>query len=110
MALTIKEEIKSPWIIIHLGGKLDVVTSPQLDEALYKCFQDSKADIVVEFSNLNYLSSSGIRVLLSQHRKFTEQKRRFILMALPSHIKEIIRLAGFDKVFTLVEELKEIHQ
>lgn len=108
MALTIKEEIKAPWIIIQLGGKLDVVTSPQLDEALYKCFQGSKSDIVLDLSGLNYLSSSGIRVLLTQHRKFTDQKRKFVLLSLPPHIKEIIRLAGFDKVFSIVEDLKEI--
>ncbi len=110
MALTIKEEIKSPWILIHLGGKLDVVTSPQLDEILYKCFQDSRAGVALDFSNLNYLSSSGIRVLLTQHRKFAEQERKFVLTALPAHIKEIIRLAGFDKVFTIVEELNEIQK
>lgn len=108
MSLTIKEEIKTPWTILHLSGKLDVITSASLDEALYKCFHDGKSHIALDLSHLAYLSSSGIRVLLSQNKKFFEQKRRFSLYGLPDHIMEIIRLAGFDKVFVIVKEFKDL--
>jgi anti-sigma B factor antagonist len=108
VSLNIKEEIKTPWTILHLNGKLDVITSAMLDEALYKCFHEGKSHIAIDFSHLVYLSSSGIRVLLSQTKKFFEQKRRFALYALPEHIMEIIRLAGFDKVFVIAKEFKDL--
>lgn len=108
MSLLVKEEIKSPWTILHLKGKLDVTNSSQLEEVFHRCFHEGKSDIAIDFEELTYLSSSGIRILLAQHKKFIEQNRRFVLCRIPAHILEIIELAGFDRVFFIQKTLSDL--
>ncbi|NBO24351.1 MAG: anti-sigma factor antagonist [Chlamydiae bacterium] len=108
MVLTIREEIKSPWTILYLSGKLDVLTAEFLEESLSKCFHEGKSDVAINFCSLSYLSSSGIRVLLLWHKKFYEQNRQILLIELPFHIAEIISLAGFDKVFKIAKDFNEV--
>ncbi len=108
MALEIFEEIRTPWTILHLNGKLDAVTSIQLDEALFKCVHDGKSHIAIDCAQLQYISSSGIRVFLSYHKKLLEKQRQFVLVGLAGHLLEIIKLAGFDRVFVMTASVNQL--
>jgi anti-sigma B factor antagonist/stage II sporulation protein AA (anti-sigma F factor antagonist) len=100
-ALEIKEQIKSPWTILSLNGKLDALTAASVEEALFKCFQDGNTHVILNFHGLAYLSSAGLRILLSHTKKFKSANRKLILVEIPSAIMEVIQLAGFEKVFSI---------
>ncbi len=108
MVLVIKEAIQSNWTVLGLSGKLDVVTAPQLDETLNRLFHQGNLSIAIDLKELQYLSSSGIRILLGHYKKYKEAGRELVLMELPEHILEIIQLAGFNKVFRIVASLAEL--
>lgn len=108
MTLLIKEEIKTPWTVVKLSGKIDVITAPELEEVLNRCYHEGKSDVAIDFQEVDYLSSSGIRVLLIQHKKYAESNRKFNLVTIPSHILEIIQLAGFNTVFSIRDRLTDI--
>ena len=84
------------------------MSSQQLDDFLNKCFFEGKSHVALNFENVNYLSSSGLRVLLLFHKKFRELDRNFELIQLPKHIYEIITVAGFDKVFSVFKDYESV--
>jgi len=109
-SLEIKEQVKSPWTILHLSGKFDALTAPQVDEALIKAFQDGNHHVILELSGLNYLSSAGLRILLSHTKKYRASHREVVIVAVPEPVLEIIQLAGFEKVFRIESSIQDVTQ
>ena len=57
-----------------LGGRLDTTTAPELEEAL-KSLPESTRELVFDMKNLEYISSAGLRVFLSEHKKMSGKQR-----------------------------------
>ena len=58
-------------IILELEGRLDTTTAPALDKAINENLDDCK-NLILDFKNLEYISSAGLRVLLSAQKKINK--------------------------------------
>ena len=65
--MTISKEMNGTTLEIALEGRLDTMTAPEL-EAELKSDMDGAESLVLDFSKLDYISSAGLRVLLSAHK------------------------------------------
>lgn len=86
--------------LIEVVGRIDSSTAPQLDQTLQKIIKDGRYRIVVDLSETDFMSSAGLRVLLSalkQVRRFNRGDMR--LASLPDKIKKAFDLAGFLELF-----------
>ena len=84
---------------IALTGRLDTTTAPDLDAAL----QESLEGITMlnfDFTNLEYISSAGLRVLLSTQKKMNQQGKMIIHHVIPS-IMEVFEITGFLDILTI---------
>ena len=113
--LKIKVDEIDRKIILRLDGILDRSTAPRLETELTQYIDRGHAYILLDFTQVDYLSSAGLRVLLSatkkQHAKLIGQKAgHLIIFSLNDEMKEIIHQAGFDKVFRLCDGEKEALQ
>ena len=63
--LDIKKTVNGNELVIVMTGRLDTLTAPQLEEELSASI-DSAENLVFDFSELEYISSAGLRVLLSE--------------------------------------------
>jgi len=86
-------------LTISLTGRLDTVTAPQLEEVVSKELADVK-DLKLDLTNLEYVSSAGLRVFLAAQKLMNQQGKMAIINANDS-IKEIFEITGFIDILTI---------
>ncbi len=90
--------------LVEVDGRIDSSTAPQLDEALQKIIGEGRYHIVVDLSETDFMSSAGLRALLSalkQVRRFNRGDLR--LANLPDKIRKAFDLAGLLEVFQVYD-------
>lgn len=87
-----------------LVGRLDAATSSQLERALNRALS---ATIVLDMSRLTYVSSSGLRVLLTARRKARERNGDVVLCGLTQNVRDVFNMVGFSALFTIRDSLDE---
>ena len=97
--LNITKNVDGTALTIVLEGRLDTVTSPSLESEL-KSSLDGVEDLVFDMDKLQYISSAGLRVLLSAQKVMNKQGKMFIRNVCPE-IKEIFDVTGFADILTI---------
>lgn len=98
--LQIEKIFSGEKLTVNLKGDLNVKTSPQLEEELTKSL-DGLKDLILNFAEVNYISSAGLRVLLATEKNMRKVGGKMKLQHVNAAIKEIIRLAGFLQVMNI---------
>ncbi len=102
MQIKVDIEKTETQVIVYLSGKLDTAASFQVEEQAGK-IDSTGLDVVVDCKELEYISSSGIRLLVALQKKKVAENKRVILRHLNSMVGNVLRLTGLDKVFTIEE-------
>ncbi len=97
--MTINQNKDGEKLTIALGGRLDTTTSPELEGEL-KTALDGVTDLVFDLSELEYISSAGLRVLLSAQKVMNKQGSMVIHGANES-LMEIFDVTGFVDILTI---------
>ncbi len=97
--LNISKEANEGTLKLELEGRLDTVTAPQLEEAL-KDSTASVKELVFDLTKLEYISSAGLRVLLSMQKIMNKQGEMKILGA-NENIMEIFEVTGFVDILNI---------
>ena len=97
--MLIEKTIENGKAALALDGRLDTLTSPDLDEAL-EALPEEAEELVMDFSKLTYVSSAGLRVLLRAHKKMMT-KGGFKLINVNDTVKEIFDVTGFSEILTI---------
>lgn len=101
--LVTKEE-KNRALILRLEGRLDATTSIQLENVLNQAIENHQVNILIDFGGIEYLSSAGMRVLLSMTKRLKGMKGCFKIFAIHDDVMEIIRLAGFETILQIYDD------
>ena len=97
--MNIKKTLEGTTLTLALEGRLDTTTSPQL-ETLLNTELDGVNDLVFDFTQLDYLSSAGLRVLLSAQKKMNSQGSMKLRNVNPT-VKEVFDITGFADFLTI---------
>lgn len=97
--MTINETKNGDELIISLEGRLDTMTAPELEEELKKVLPETK-QLTFDFEGLEYISSAGLRVLLSAQKVMSKQGSMKITHANET-IMEIFEVTGFVDILTI---------
>ena len=97
LGLQIDKESVGEMLIVHIKGDLNVKTSPLLEDELTKSVSGVKK-LILDFANVEYISSAGLRVLLAMEKSMRRQQGSMTLRNVNPAVKEIIRLAGFLQI------------
>lgn len=101
--LPMEEFEKEGVHVIRVGGRLDKTSAPLLERKLQPIVETPGAKIVVDFKNLNYLSSAGLRVMLAAHNSLKKSRGAIVFSSPQEHVKEIINMAGFNNILHFYE-------
>lgn len=99
MNFTLEE--KGPYVLLKLRGRLDATSSPALDEKIDELLRKKFYRLLIDFSHVNYLSSAGLRFLLSATKRYKSQGGQLIIYSVADEVMEIIKMAGFEKILNL---------
>ncbi len=97
--MTINKTANGNELVIALEGRLDTTTAPQLDDEL-KTALSGVESLKFDFSKLEYISSAGLRVLLSAQKVMNKQGNMVIQNA-NEEILEIFEVTGFVDILTI---------
>ena len=97
--MEITKTLNGTELTIALAGSLDSVTSPALEEAIEGIF-NGLSKLVFDFSNLDYISSAGLRVLLRCYKTLDKPGSVVIKNANPD-VLEIFDVTGFAKILVI---------
>ena len=97
--MTIEKKVEGTTLTIALEGRLDTTTSPDLEEALAASL-DGVTALVFDFTKLDYLSSAGLRVLLSAQKRMNKQGS-MVICNVSEEIMEIFEVTGFSDILTI---------
>ena len=89
-------------IIVTMIGSLDTAAAIETDQILKPVTADDVAkDIVIECQELEYIASSGLRILLDVLKKTKAKGKRVILRNVNDDIKNVFKITGFINLFEL---------
>lgn len=97
--MTINSKKDGKALTLALEGRLDTITSPELEEAL-KGALDGIETLTFDFSALDYISSAGLRVLLSAQKQMNKQGDMKVT-GVSEVIMEIFEVTGFTDILTI---------
>ena len=87
--------------VIAPAGRLDTVTSAELKE-LIAGYDISGRDIEFDFMNVDYISSAGLRLLVSLQKQAKADGHTMVLRNTNAVVNEVFRVSGFNKAFTVL--------
>ena len=105
---TVKE---NEFYIIGIEGDLDASSSIQLDQAIEEAVSKNERKLIVDCSQLEYISSAGLGVFMSYIHDFQENNISLILCHLSEKVRNVFQILGLDELIKIVgtkEEAKAI--
>ena len=97
--MKITKNMNGTELTISLEGRLDTTTAPELEQRL-KDSMESANTLTLDFSKLDYISSAGLRVLLSAHKAMTKKNGMKVVNA-NEMVKEVFDVTGFADILTI---------
>lgn len=92
--------------LVRIEGRLDANFSSQLEDEIDEVLEQKTKSIILDFSEVTYLSSSGLRVLLSINKE-TKSDGGLVLINLRDIVKKVIEVAELDDYLTQAETVEE---
>lgn len=97
--MTIQKTVNENVLTVALSGRLDTTTAPQLESEL-KASMEGVQTLVLDFAELTYLSSAGLRVLLAA-QKIMNKQGSMRVKNVNETIQEIFEVTGFCDILTV---------
>ena len=98
--MEIIKNINNDEINFALVGRLDTTTAPNLDAAVNEVISNSNK-IIFDFAELEYLSSAGLRVILSTQKTIAAKNGTFIIRHVNDTIMDVFDMTGFTSILTI---------
>ncbi len=97
--LKIDKDLNNDTLTILLDGRLDTLTAPLLEEEI-KSIDENVKHLVFNMTMLNYISSAGLRLMLSAQKKMNKQGD-MVIKGANETLKEIFEVTGFLEILNI---------
>ena len=97
--MEIKTTTEGDKLTIAVSGSVDTVTAPELESSLK--FGNAKC-VVIDLANVPYMSSAGLRLLLTAHKTMLGNGGELQVANVQSAVKEVLDITGFSDILNLV--------
>ena len=93
--MIINKALDQSTLTLYLEGRLDTGSAPYLEDALSASL-DGVTTLILDLAKLDYLSSAGLRVLLSTHKRMSGQGGTMTLRNVGETVKDVFDITGFS--------------
>lgn len=105
--MNVYEQRRGDTLILQPTGRLDRLTSEDLQNELLRRISDGDTVIVLDLKDLEYISSAGLRVLLLAGKELKARNGRLALCALKGNVREVFEISGFISLFPIHGSIDE---
>jgi anti-anti-sigma factor len=104
MEISQKEE--NGIVFIAIKGRLDADSSPEAEKVVKDILKGQTNRILFDLGALEYLSSAGLRILLSAAKEMRRREGKIVLCDLNEFVKEIFEVSGFQSLIPIAESVE----
>jgi anti-sigma B factor antagonist len=101
------EETSDRIKVYRLEGRLDANSAEGLEEKLFQAISEGTNRIIIDFENLDYLSSGGLRVIFKANKVLTRKDGQLILCSMQKFVRDIFKVTGIDSFVPIVDTLDD---
>ncbi len=105
--MNLSSSVAQGWQIIHVDGQIDSKTVPALRDYIDAELQDG-LPVVLDLTLVPFMSSAGLRTLLTLHRRTQEMGVSLALVGIVSDIADTMKVTGFYDYFTIYADLSSL--
>lgn len=105
--MDVTEKRQDGVMILGLKGRLDSNTSDGFEKKLLGMVQSGEARLVLDFEELDYISSAGLRVLLKAAKELKRSNGRLFICSMKDYIREIFEMSGFVSFLPIYTSLED---
>lgn len=98
--MNITKNYNEKELTLYVEGRIDTITSQDLDKEINAEIGNFDS-LILDFANLEYISSAGLRVLIATQKKLKPENISFIIKNVNDIVNEIFRMSGFDKILKI---------
>ncbi len=93
--------------VVAVKGKLNTSTSPQFEKALQDLISDGVSKVILNMNDLDYISSIGLREILSAGKRLASADGRLIMCQANEIVYDVLSISGFTQMFEYCEMEKD---
>lgn len=105
--MELKKEVFGVWILFSIKGRLDAQSAPDFDKEVLPEI-DKRLDIVLDVSELDYISSMGIRSVVQAAKKTAEVNHHVAICGMRPAVKEVIEASGIDAFLNIYDSISDL--
>lgn len=105
--MEVRKEEKEGGLILHMTGRLDAVTAPEFEVDMQDVLDVPGRNLILNFQELDYISSAGLRVILKIAKKYNVVEYEFCVCQVQEHVMEVFEMSGFEHFITIKNSLDD---
>ena len=105
--MDIKNEISNGMAIYRIAGRIDALTSQNLESAVDSALNGGSPRVIFDMSGVTYVSSAGLRGILSTAKRAKAAKGGLAVFGLQSSVNEVFEISGFQNIIPIVKDESE---
>lgn len=95
------EEQKGEVLLVRIKGRLDAVSSPTAEKKVFDSINSGHHKVVLELGSVVYISSAGMRMLLSTTKKIRSLSGKLCICGMTPNVLDVLKMSGFDHILEL---------
>lgn len=105
MGLTLKTSERGSYVIIHVSGRVDSDSAPQLGNLLNQYIGKGRYHLLLDFSGVEFISSAGIGVCVKALNDVLKKKGVLAIVGAKEEVKKVFDLLGFGAAFKFYPDI-----
>ncbi len=94
-------------LVVKVGGRLDAITASDFDTESQQWLSESAEAVIADLSGLEYISSAGLRSILTAAKQLKANKSNLVFCGLSGMVDEVFAVSGFAAMFTIYKTIDE---
>lgn len=90
-----------PVTVLSIVGRLDSNSSKELEEKVMEVISSGATKVLMDFSGVDYINSSGLRVLLMAFQHLKKNGGRLHLCGIKDYMNEVFEISGYNEIFPI---------
>ncbi|QGY39298.1 anti-sigma factor antagonist [Pseudodesulfovibrio cashew] len=99
--MALKETKENGVSVLTVDGNLDAEGTQVLEEKVLALLEGGETKLLFDFSGLDYINSSGLRVLVLAYQRLKKASGAVGICGIKDYIQEVFEVSGYDKIFPL---------
>jgi anti-sigma B factor antagonist len=96
--MNIKKKKDGSTLTVAISGRIDTATAPEADASINESLEGVES-LILDFTDVNYVSSAGLRMLLALQKKMMT-KNGMKLIGVNDEVNDVFEVTGFDEILT----------